>query len=167
LLLSLISTPQIRVDCTGYVGYSPNPSFDPLIAKIIAHASDWKGAVKLLRQALAQVRIAGVSSNVEFLQALIATREFEENDVTTNFIANNMLRLCDVSKANLTNSAALNSINAPEHQHHHHQILSHQQHLPAGSLPLISLISGRVSRLAVQERGQVGAGACVCVILLA
>jgi acetyl/propionyl-CoA carboxylase alpha subunit len=93
--LTHIAVPQVRVDCTGYVGYSPNPSFDPLIAKIIAHAVDWRDAVQVLRRALAEVHIAGVSSNVGFLQALAATREFEANDVTTTFIEENMLRLCD------------------------------------------------------------------------
>jgi acetyl/propionyl-CoA carboxylase alpha subunit len=159
--LTHIAVPQVRVDCTGYVGYSPNPSFDPLIAKIIAHAADWRDAVQVLRRALAEVHIAGVSSNVGFLQALAATREFEANDVTTTFIEENMLRLCDPQapgvQSDLRAPAGVESIELPAHQQ------QQQQQIPSGSIPLISPIRGRVSRLAAPVQGQLAAGANACV----
>ena len=35
------SGPGVRVDTSGYEGYQTNPSFDPLLAKVIVHAPDF------------------------------------------------------------------------------------------------------------------------------
>ena len=150
----------MRVDCTGYVGYSPNPSFDSLIAKIIVHAAGWPDAVRVLQRALAELHIAGVSSNVAFLQALAATPEFEANAVTTTFIEEHALRLYDplapgVQRERLVAPVAIQSP----------AILQQQQQLPASSIPLTSPIRGRISRVAVAAQGQVSAGGCVCALL--
>lgn len=115
--------------------------------------------MQVLRRALAEVHIAGVSSNVGFLQALTATREFEANDVTTTFIEENMLRLCDPQapgvQSDLRAPMGVESIELSACQQ--------QQQIPSGSIPLISPIRGRVSRLAVPVLGQLAAGASVCV----
>ena len=157
LPLTRVFPAQVRVDCTGYVGYSPNPSFDSLVAKVIVHAPVWADAVQLLRRALAEVHIVGVSSNVGFLQALAATREFEMNDVTTTFIEENMARLCDPQAPGVQPELSAATVNQ--------SLSSHQQQpqLPEGSVALTSPIRGRVSRLAVQVQGQIAAGACLCV----
>ena len=151
---------QVRVDTCGYVGYSPTPSFDSLVAKVIVHAPGWAAAVQLLRRALAEVHIVGVSSNVGFLQALAATREFEANEVTTTFIEENMERLCDPHAPGVQPELSASTVNqSPSSQQQQQQ---QQQQLPEGSIPLTSPIRGRVSRLAVQVQGQVAAGACMC-----
>jgi acetyl/propionyl-CoA carboxylase alpha subunit len=153
---------QVRVDCTGFVGYTPNPSFDSLIAKIIVHSVRWSDAVRLLRRALAEIHIGGVSSNIGFLRALAATPEFETNDVTTTFVEENMLRLCDAQALvvqSCPSAPSVVEVAASHHQHHH----QHQHQLPAGSISLTSPIRGRMSRLSDQLQGQIAAGACVCV----
>ncbi len=156
---------QVRVDCAGFVGCTPNPSFDSLIAKIIVHAARWSDAVRVLRRALAEIHIGGVSSNIGFLQALAATPEFETNDVTTTFVEENMRRLCDAQALVVQSCPSAPSAPsvvelAPSHHQHQHQ---HQHQLPAGSIPLTSPIRGRMSRLSDQVQGQIAAGACVCV----
>jgi len=161
LPLTRVCPAQVRVDCTGYVGYSPNPSFDSLVAKVIVHAPVWADAVQLLRRALAEVRIVGVSSNVGFLQALAATREFETNDVTTTFIEENMARLCDPQAPGVQPELSAATVN--QSLSSHQQQPQPQPQLPEGSVALTSPIRGRVSRLAVQVQGQIAAGACLCV----
>ena len=47
--------------------------YDPMLAKLIVHADTRAAAVAALRQALAQVRIAGVGNNVMFLRRLAAS----------------------------------------------------------------------------------------------
>ncbi len=154
---------QVRVDCTGYVGYHPNPEFDPLIAKIIVHAPEWSDAVRVLQRALAEVHIAGVSSNVRFLQALVASREFAASDVTTTFIEQNMLRFCDPEASEVQREwQILPAVVQPPVCHLHQQ-----QDVPAALIPLVSPLRGRISRLAVQVHGQVAAGTSVCVVLIA
>jgi 3-methylcrotonyl-CoA carboxylase alpha subunit len=50
--------------------------YDPMLAKLIVHADTRAAAVAALRQALAQVRIAGVGNNVMFLRRLAASAAF-------------------------------------------------------------------------------------------
>ena len=117
----------------------------------------------VLRRALAEVHIAGVSSNVGFLQALVATRDFETNNVTTTFIEDNMVLLCD------PRAAGVQSERAPPvaSQTIESSASCHHQQLPAGSITVTSPIRGRVCRLAVQVNGQIAAGSSVCVVFLA
>ncbi len=126
-------------------------------------AGGWSEAVRVLQRALAEVHIAGVSSNVGFLQALAATQEFEANLVTTTFIEENMVRLCDPLAPGVQREKAV-----PVVIESNKLLPSHHDHgqLPAGSIPLTSPIRGRVTRLAVQVLGQISSGACVCVIPL-
>jgi pyruvate carboxylase len=163
-LLNHISVLQVRVDCTGYVGYSPNHSFDSLIAKIIVHAPRWSDAVRVLQRALAEVNIAGVSSNVAFLQALVASREFEANDVTTTFIEENMTRFCDPDAPGVQRQRLIVPAAIQPPVNHLQQQQQHQ--ISAASIPLTSPIRGRISRLAVELHGQVAAGACMCAVPL-
>ena len=86
--------------------------------------------MRVLRRALAEIHIGGVSSNIGFLQAVAATPEFETNDVTTTFVEENMLRLCDAQALAVQSRPSAPSVveSAPSH----HQ---HQPQLPAGSPP--------------------------------
>ncbi|MGI9614052.1 MAG: carboxyl transferase domain-containing protein [Acidimicrobiales bacterium] len=83
--------PGIRTDTYGYVGYTTNPGFDSLLAKVIGHAPsrDYADAVNRTRRALGEFRIEGLATNVGFLQALLDRPEVKANDVTTSFVAEN------------------------------------------------------------------------------
>src|SRR5699024_7719339 len=77
--------PGVRVDTFGYSGYTNNPSFDSLLAKVIVHsrASDYAQAVHTAYRALCQFHIAGVATNIPFLQALLTSTEVLGNQVYT------------------------------------------------------------------------------------
>ncbi len=111
--------------------------------------------MRVLRRALAEIHIGGVCSNIGFLQSLVATPEFETNDVTTAFVEENMLRLCNTKALEVHSlQPAPYVVDLPS---------SHQQHqLPAGSIPLTSPIRGRMCRISDQAQGQIADGACVC-----
>ena len=83
--------PGIRTDTYGYVGYTTNPGFDSLLAKVIGHAPgrDYADAVNRTRRALGEFRIEGVATNVGFLQALLDRPEVKANQVTTSFVTEN------------------------------------------------------------------------------
>ena len=93
------SGPGLRTDGYGYVGYTTNPSYDSLLAKVIAHAPgpDFVDAVSRARRALGEFRIDGVETNLAFLQALLAHPEVEANQVTTSFIADHAAELLDAA----------------------------------------------------------------------
>ena len=82
------SGPGIRVDTYGYAGYTTNPSFDSLIAKVIAWSPSQRFADVLARaqRALAEVRIEGSASNVSFLQRLLAHPDVVAHRVDVGWI---------------------------------------------------------------------------------
>ena len=63
----------VRVDGYGYAGYRTNPAFDSLLAKVIVFAPSGRLSDVAARaeRALAEFRIAGASTNIPFLQALL------------------------------------------------------------------------------------------------
>ena len=67
--------------------------YDPMIAKLIAHAPTREQALDRLADALAHTLIAGPRSNVAFLAELCRCREFREGKVDTGFIERNLAAL--------------------------------------------------------------------------
>jgi acetyl/propionyl-CoA carboxylase alpha subunit len=57
-----------------------------MIAKVIAHGPDRATALARLRTALADVRIAGVATNLAFQQAVLADPDFAAGGVDTGFL---------------------------------------------------------------------------------
>ncbi len=91
----LPSGPGVRVDTFGYAGYTTNPNFDSLLAKLIAHSPspDFADVVTKTYRALCEFKIEGVQANVAFLQSLLKHPEFIGNRVYTRFIEDNVAEL--------------------------------------------------------------------------
>lgn len=79
-------TAAIRVDSGVTEGDNVGVDYDPMIAKIVTHAADRTSALQLLQQALAETQVAGLPTNLAFLQDLSAHPAFEELDLDTGFI---------------------------------------------------------------------------------
>jgi len=77
---------HVRIDAGVEAGDEITPWFDPMIAKLIVHGSDRADALARLRSALAEVQIAGVVTNVEFLRRLAASRAFTGAELDTGLI---------------------------------------------------------------------------------
>ncbi|KAL1715910.1 carbamoyl-phosphate synthase L chain, ATP binding domain-containing protein [Schizophyllum commune] len=60
--------------------------YDPMIAKLVVHGRDRTEALRLLRKALDEYHVVGVSTNVEFLRTLAGNRAFIDEEVETGFI---------------------------------------------------------------------------------
>lgn len=77
----------IRLDGgTVSTGAEVSPHFDSLLVKLIARGRDFKSAVNRTERALAEFRIRGVSTNISFLQAVLADPSFQAGDLSTAFI---------------------------------------------------------------------------------
>lgn len=63
-----------------------NPHYDPLLAKVIVHDNDRAGAIKKLHKALRLYTITGISTNREFLTALLENEEFVGNQISTTWL---------------------------------------------------------------------------------
>ena len=95
------SGPGVRVDGFGYVGYQTSTAFDSLLAKVIVgHSAPNFTAVcaKTLR-ALAEFRIEGVNTNIEFLMNLISHADFQSGDIHTRWVDVNMASLAAPAQA--------------------------------------------------------------------
>lgn len=78
----------IRVDTCAYSGYTTNPRFDPLIAKLVVHSGsrEFADAVAKAYRALCEFRVEGVSTNIGFMQNLLHHPDFAAGRVHTRFV---------------------------------------------------------------------------------
>ncbi|WP_340646263.1 acetyl/propionyl/methylcrotonyl-CoA carboxylase subunit alpha [Phenylobacterium sp.] len=77
---------DIRVDTGVEEGGEVSPFYDPMIAKLIAHASTREGASDRLAQACAEVEIWPVKTNAGFLARCLDHPDFIAGEVDTGFI---------------------------------------------------------------------------------
>jgi acetyl/propionyl-CoA carboxylase alpha subunit/acetyl-CoA carboxylase carboxyltransferase component len=82
------SGPGIRVDTFGYAGYRTSPSFDSLLAKLIAHipSGDVGEVATRAYRALCEFRIEGLVTNIPLLQNLLLHPDFVAGRVDTRFV---------------------------------------------------------------------------------
>lgn len=77
----------IRLDGgTVTTGAEVSPHFDSLLVKLITRGRDFKSAVDRGKRALAEFRIRGVATNINFLQAVLEDKAFAAGDLSTHFI---------------------------------------------------------------------------------
>jgi 3-methylcrotonyl-CoA carboxylase alpha subunit len=84
---------EVRVDTGVEAGGEITPWYDPMIAKLVVHGRDRAAALDRLRAALAEVEIAGVTTNVEFLRRVAASRAFTTAELDTGLIERNRAEL--------------------------------------------------------------------------
>jgi 3-methylcrotonyl-CoA carboxylase alpha subunit len=78
---------QVRIDTGVREGDAISRHYDPLLAKLIVWGEDRAAALRRLRAALAEYRVAGVTTNVAFLQRVIAHEAFAGARFDTGLIA--------------------------------------------------------------------------------
>ncbi|WP_166390831.1 pyruvate carboxylase [Nocardioides ochotonae] len=77
----------VRIDGgTTYTGAEVSAHFDSMLAKLTCRGRTFEKAVERARRAIAEFRIRGVSTNIAFLQAVLADPDFIAGNVTTSFI---------------------------------------------------------------------------------
>ncbi len=73
----------LRVE-TGYrEGMAVTPHYDPLLAKVIAHAPTRDGAIAQLSEALAGFEVQGIKTNIAFIQRVLGSEAFRAGAVHT------------------------------------------------------------------------------------
>ena len=92
-ILGLELPANVRVDSGIEQGGEVTPFYDPMIAKLIAHAPSREAAINRISSALDHTLVAGVRSNVAFLGALSRAPSFREGRVDTGFIDRNLAAL--------------------------------------------------------------------------
>ncbi len=84
------SGPGVRVDTFGYEGYTTNPAFDPLLAKLVVQAPDYTLALGRAKRALDEFVIGGVETNIPFLRALLENPEVAGRRTHPRIVEDNM-----------------------------------------------------------------------------
>ncbi len=87
----LPSSPGIRIETGFGEGNRVSSSYDPMLAKVIAHAPNRASAIALLKDALSACNIEGVKTNIPFLVAALADDEFCGGAVHTH-LANDIVK---------------------------------------------------------------------------
>ena len=60
--------------------------FDPMLAKLIVHASDRKSAIRRMDNALSSFVALGVTTNIGFLRNALLHPSFTSGSITTDFL---------------------------------------------------------------------------------
>ncbi len=78
--------PGVRVDSHIYNGYRVPPHYDSLIGKLIAHGEDRETALARMRNALTEIVIDGIKSNVSLHLEIINDTAFQAGGTNIHFL---------------------------------------------------------------------------------
>ncbi|WP_039890220.1 acetyl/propionyl/methylcrotonyl-CoA carboxylase subunit alpha [Mycobacterium xenopi] len=78
--------PGIRVDSGLSAGMTVGSDYDPMLAKVVAHAADRPNALRTLDRALADTAVLGVVTNVEFARFLLADADVAAGRLDTGLL---------------------------------------------------------------------------------
>ena len=76
----------VRVDSAVYPGYTVNPFYDSMIAKLIVWAPTREEAILRMRRALSEMKVEGIKTTIPFHERLLMHPEFLSGNVTTRFL---------------------------------------------------------------------------------
>ena len=80
------SGPGVRVDSSLTGPGTVPPSYDPLIAKLVAWAETRERALARMRRALVEYAVTGIRTNVAYHLAILDSADFQRGAYTTHFI---------------------------------------------------------------------------------
>src|SRR6266851_1469760 len=86
LLFDVPSLPGVRVDAGVRTGGEVSVHYDPILAKVIAHAPTREQASRLLARTLAETRVLGVVTNRDLLVGILREQEFLDGHIDTGYL---------------------------------------------------------------------------------
>lgn len=81
----------VRVDSHLYSGYRVPPFYDSLIAKVICHSENRDAALNRMTNALDELVVDGIDTNIELHRKLLADDGFRELDFNIHHLEQNIL----------------------------------------------------------------------------
>jgi acetyl-CoA carboxylase biotin carboxylase subunit len=78
--------PGIRVDSHAYSGYDVPPFYDSLIGKVIAHGETRQLAIARMRNALAEIVVEGIKTNVPLHQEICQHSAFKTGGTDIHYL---------------------------------------------------------------------------------
>lgn len=86
LLTSVVFDADSRVETWVETGSTVSSFYDPMIAKIIVTAEDREQAIAAMQKSLGVTQVAGIETNLEYLQNIIQGEVFKAGTQTTRFL---------------------------------------------------------------------------------
>ena len=86
LLFDVPSLPGVRIDTGVRTGGQVSVHYDPMLAKVIAHAPTREQAARLLARALAETRVLGVVTNRDLLVGILREQDFLDGHIDTGYL---------------------------------------------------------------------------------
>ncbi|RXT06407.1 acetyl/propionyl/methylcrotonyl-CoA carboxylase subunit alpha [Ammoniphilus sp. CFH 90114] len=77
---------DVRLDFAVKQGTKVSPFYDPMIGKIITHASTRELAIEKMKDCLKQVEVHGITTNLLLLEQVMGDRGFIEGNYTTRLV---------------------------------------------------------------------------------
>jgi len=92
-ILALIEPvgPGIRLDSGIALGSQISHHYDPLLAKLIVYGEQRPDAIRRMQSALRQMAIHGVTTNLDFLQAVLAHPDYQAGSLCTSWVESEYL----------------------------------------------------------------------------
>jgi acetyl-CoA carboxylase biotin carboxylase subunit len=84
------TAPGLRIDSGITAGLRVTPYYDPLLAKLITYGEHRAQAIAGMRQALAELMIDGIVSNIALHQRIMDNAAFQAGEITTDFLSNTL-----------------------------------------------------------------------------
>ena len=75
-----------RIETWVERGSEVTPFYDPMIAKVIVTAENRPAAIAKMQAALAETRVAGIATNVEYLRQVVGSAVFADAVMTTGYL---------------------------------------------------------------------------------
>ncbi|MGM9978076.1 MAG: acetyl-CoA carboxylase biotin carboxylase subunit [Clostridium sp.] len=82
----------VRLDSAIYCGYTIPPYYDSMLAKLIAFGDSREEAIAIMKRALGEFGIVGVTTNVDFQYSLLEMDKVIEGDYDTSFLSEVMVK---------------------------------------------------------------------------
>lgn len=76
----------VRVDSAVYTGYTIQPFYDSMVAKLIVHGKTREEAIRKMKRALDEFTVEGVQTTIPFHQSLLENEVFTRGEFNTNFL---------------------------------------------------------------------------------
>ena len=76
----------VRVDSHLYSGYRVPPNYDSLVAKLICHSEDRDSALNRMQNALDEIVVDGIQSNIPLHRELVRDKSFRNTDFNIHYL---------------------------------------------------------------------------------
>ena len=80
----------VRVDTALYTNYKVNPHYDSLVLKMISKGKDRNEAISIMKRALNEIIIDGISTNINLHKWILDQKDFKSGTYNTNWLEKNI-----------------------------------------------------------------------------